>query len=61
LYLDRPDEKRLYIMTLGVLAPYRGRGVGSKLISSVLDYYESNKEGKSNLFLDKEAKNILKN
>jgi len=48
-------------MTLGVLAPYRGRGVGSKLISSVLDYYESNKEGKSNLFLDKEAKNILKN
>jgi len=35
------DKKRLYIMTLGVLAAYRGRGVGGKLIQSILDYYES--------------------
>ena len=33
-------------MTLGVLAAYRGRGVGGKLIQSILDYYESVKGGK---------------
>eukprot|EP00978_Attheya_sp_CCMP212_P029157 scaffold102809_cov54-Attheya_sp.AAC.1 len=27
-------------MTLGVLAAYRGRGIGSKLIQSVLDHVE---------------------
>ena len=45
---DAIVRKRLYIMTLGVLAAYRGRGIGSKLIQSILDYYESVKDGKEN-------------
>lgn len=35
---------RLYLMTLGVLAAYRGRQVGTKLIQSVLDYYQEMKD-----------------
>ena len=34
------SKKRLYIMTLGVLAAYRGYGVGEQLVQSVLDYYQ---------------------
>jgi len=37
-------RKRIYIMTLAVLAAYRGRGVGSKLVQSVLDHYEKKKD-----------------
>jgi ribosomal protein S18 acetylase RimI-like enzyme len=39
------DRQRLYIMTLGVLAAYRGREIGTQLIQSVLDYFEEQKEG----------------
>ena len=35
---------RLYLMTLAVLAAYRGRQVGTKLIQSVLDYYQEMKD-----------------
>mmetsp|Transcript_13532 Transcript_13532/g.29982 ORF Transcript_13532/g.29982 Transcript_13532/m.29982 type:complete len:279 (-) Transcript_13532:562-1398(-) len=35
-------RKRLYVMTLAVLAAYRGRGVGRALVKSVLDHVEEN-------------------
>jgi ribosomal protein S18 acetylase RimI-like enzyme len=38
------NKKRIYIMTLGVLAAYRGRQIGTQLIQSILDHYESQKE-----------------
>uniref|UniRef100_A0A7S4IVJ0 N-acetyltransferase domain-containing protein n=1 Tax=Odontella aurita TaxID=265563 RepID=A0A7S4IVJ0_9STRA len=41
---DSEGRSRLYIMTLGVLAAYRGREVGRKLVQSVLDFYEENKD-----------------
>jgi ribosomal protein S18 acetylase RimI-like enzyme len=37
------SRTRLYIMTLGVLAAYRGREVGTQLIQSVMDHYEEKK------------------
>nr|CAG4650514.1 EOG090X0ED2 [Sida crystallina] len=33
-------SKRLYIMTLGCLAPYRRRGIGSIMLQHVLNYVE---------------------
>lgn len=32
--------RRLYIMTLGCLAPYRRRGIGAKMLQHVLNYVE---------------------
>ncbi|VEU37373.1 unnamed protein product [Pseudo-nitzschia multistriata] len=40
---NESNEKRIYIMTLGVLAAYRGRTIGTQLIQSILDYFEENK------------------
>mmetsp|Transcript_34141 Transcript_34141/g.61319 ORF Transcript_34141/g.61319 Transcript_34141/m.61319 type:complete len:168 (+) Transcript_34141:36-539(+) len=42
---DCPGRSRIYIMTLGVLAAYRNHGIGRKLVTSVLDYFESQKDG----------------
>lgn len=39
-------RQRLYIMTLAVLAAYRGRGIGEQLIQSVLDYCDRINQGK---------------
>mmetsp|Transcript_1871 Transcript_1871/g.5145 ORF Transcript_1871/g.5145 Transcript_1871/m.5145 type:complete len:160 (-) Transcript_1871:859-1338(-) len=38
-------DAHVYIMTLGVLAPYRSRGIGSQLLQSVLDHCELHRDG----------------
>jgi N-alpha-acetyltransferase 50 len=42
---NNTGQHRLYIMTLAVLAAYRGRGIGAQLIQSVIDYCESINDG----------------
>ena len=44
----KEDKKRIYIMTLGVLAAYRNRGIGQKLVQSILDYYKECKTAAEN-------------
>ena len=39
----RADSSKLYIMTLGVLAPYRSCGIGSKLLQAALE--EADQDG----------------
>ena len=50
-------KKRIYIMTLGVLAAYRGRSIGTQLIQSILDYWESNSANKTNRKTDQDDDN----
>jgi len=47
---------RIYIMTLGVLAPYRGYGIGSKLLNTILAYAASRKDI-SDIFLHVQINN----
>jgi ribosomal protein S18 acetylase RimI-like enzyme len=44
---EHRGKRRIYIMTLGVLAAYRGRGIGTKLIQSIFDYYQECKDSSS--------------
>ncbi|KAL0736112.1 hypothetical protein Bca4012_012322 [Brassica carinata] len=46
---------RVYIMTLGVLAPYRGIGIGSKLLNHVLDM--CTKQNMSEIYLHVQTNN----
>lgn len=39
--MEEENPKRVYILTLAVLAAYRNRGVGSQLLQTVLDYCDS--------------------
>ena len=36
---ENSKSSRIYIMTLGVFAAYRNRGIGVKLVQSILDHY----------------------
>mmetsp|Transcript_12074 Transcript_12074/g.20472 ORF Transcript_12074/g.20472 Transcript_12074/m.20472 type:complete len:167 (-) Transcript_12074:40-540(-) len=44
--VEDENRRRIYIMTLGVVAALRGRQVGTQLIESLLEYCETEKEGK---------------
>ncbi|KAJ6406288.1 hypothetical protein OIU84_009918 [Salix udensis] len=46
---------RVYIMTLGVLAPYRGLGIGTKLLNHVIDL--SSKQNISEIYLHVQTNN----
>ncbi|KNA17549.1 hypothetical protein SOVF_079070 [Spinacia oleracea] len=46
---------RVYIMTLGVLAPYRGLGIGTKLLNHVLEL--SSKQNISEVYLHVQTNN----
>ncbi|KAM0024477.1 putative transferase transcription regulator GNAT family [Helianthus debilis subsp. tardiflorus] len=46
---------RVYIMTLGVLAPYRGLGIGTKLLNHVIDL--SSKENIGEIYLHVKTNN----
>lgn len=39
--LENENPRRVYILTLAVLAAYRNRGIGSQLLQSVLDYCDT--------------------
>ncbi|XP_076961111.1 uncharacterized protein LOC143637656 [Bidens hawaiensis] len=55
--LEKKDDgaARVYIMTLGVLAPYRGLGIGTQLLNHVLDL--SSKENVSEVYLHVQTNN----
>lgn len=55
--MERTPEPKLYILTLGVLAPYRGMGVGSRLLTRVLQTVESSLPEVTEAFLHVQTSN----
>ena len=48
---------RVYIMTLGVLAPYRGRGVGKRLLVRALSEAQKEAAGPDEVYLHVQTSN----
>ncbi|PAV18844.1 N-acetyltransferase NAT13 [Pyrrhoderma noxium] len=54
----KDDENNLYLMTMGVLAPYRSRNIGSRTIQHILDAAKVHKKPKiSNVYLHVQVSN----
>ncbi|KAI3990856.1 hypothetical protein MKX01_006359 [Papaver californicum] len=55
--IEKKEAKvdRVYIMTLGVLAPYRGIGIGTKLLNHVIDL--SSKQNVAEVYLHVQTNN----
>jgi len=50
------EMKRVYIMTLGVLAPYRGYGIGRKMIEKMIDFVKT-RDDVDEIFLNVQTSN----
>ena len=48
---EQTGMKRVYIMTLAVLAPYRNQGVGTTLLNGVLDHVDETMVGIKSIYL----------
>ncbi|KAF9070122.1 N-acetyltransferase NAT13 [Rhodocollybia butyracea] len=56
---DKDNEHRLYLMTMGVLAPYRSRGIGSQAIEQIIDAARSHTQTKINkIYLHVQISNV---
>lgn len=51
------NQRRLYIMTLGCLSPYRRLGIGTVMLQHILDLVEKDPLGFHNIFLHVQVNN----
>ncbi|EIN11843.1 N-acetyltransferase NAT13 [Punctularia strigosozonata HHB-11173 SS5] len=54
----RDDKTDLYLMTMGVLAPYRSKGVGSRTLQSILAAAENSKPRIRRIYLHVQVSNV---